>query len=461
MHKKITRTIILRNSVKWYVDSDNNGEDVEPPAELYAYHATSSFAHDTAMPYLSAFAVRLGASVELLGWMQSLMNLLPLSLQHFWGWISDKKLIRTYWIIGGSILASLALYLLSKVQNPNEMIALVIVYSVAHSIIIPTWSALQGDWMNPSRRGSTLSKFHVIGGLMGFLGSLIAIYMAYVSEEDSPDTFRPLFVLAAFATFLGGLILIRVPYRDPSKTPDLDLTAEAKKEYSDTFKSYVRAQSFYTLNMSLIWPLFAIILIKVLDVDNMVLVAFSVIGALSEMAFQPIMGRLVDRVGPLPVLIMSRIGFAILPFIYAFFPDIRIMLALQVVILGPCFSAFLITSNAMVLDLAPNKERAAYFSYYNTRIGVTTCIGALSGAYIAGYIEDFSGPIFLIDKLMNFSLIDSLDYTWRAIFIIFLISGIGRSIGTIPFLRLRMPKKYTGSIHFVDRLMEFRMFRRR
>jgi len=443
------------------VDSDNNGEDVEPPAELYAYHATSSFAHDTAMPYLSAFAVRLGASVELLGWMQSLMNLLPLSLQHFWGWISDKKLIRTYWIIGGSILASLALYLLSKVQNPNEMIALVIVYSVAHSIIIPTWSALQGDWMNPSRRGSTLSKFHVIGGLMGFLGSLIAIYMAYVSEEDSPDTFRPLFVLAAFATFLGGLILIRVPYRDPSKTPDLDLTAEAKKEYSDTFKSYVRAQSFYTLNMSLIWPLFAIILIKVLDVDNMVLVAFSVIGALSEMAFQPIMGRLVDRVGPLPVLIMSRIGFAILPFIYAFFPDIRIMLALQVVILGPCFSAFLITSNAMVLDLAPNKERAAYFSYYNTRIGVTTCIGALSGAYIAGYIEDFSGPIFLIDKLMNFSLIDSLDYTWRAIFIIFLISGIGRSIGTIPFLRLRMPKKYPGSIHFVDRLMEFRMFRRR
>ena len=71
--------------------------------------------------------------------------------------------------------------------------------------------------------------------------------------------------------------------------------------------------------MSLIWPLFAMILIEVLEVDNIVLVAFSLVGAVSEMAFQPIMGRLVDRVGPLPVLIMSRIGFAILPFIYAFF----------------------------------------------------------------------------------------------------------------------------------------------
>ena len=443
------------------MNSDKIDEDVNPPAELYAYHATSSFAHDTAMPYLSYFAVRLGASFEQIAWMNSLMNLLPMSLQHFWGWISDKKLIRTYWIIGGSILASLALYFMSKVQNPNEMIFLVIVYSIAYSIIIPTWSALQGDWMAPSRRGSTLSRFHVIGGLMGLIGSLIAIYVISRYESESSDSFRPLFVLAAFATFLGGLILIRVPYRDPTKTSDLVLTDAVKKEYSDTFKSYVRAQSFYTLNMSLIWPLFAIILIKVLEVDNMVLVAFSVIGAISEMAFQPIMGRLVDRVGPLPVLIMSRIGFAILPFIYAFFPDIRVMIALQIVILGPCFSAFLITSNAMVLDLAPNKERAAYFSYYNTRIGITTFIGALSGGYIAGNIEDFSGSIYMIDRLMDFSLIDHSDYTWRAIFIIFLISGIGRTIGTLPFLKLRMPKKYPGSIHFVDRLMEFRIFRRR
>jgi len=443
------------------VSSGEDKEEINPPTELYAYHATNSFAQDTAQPYLSYFAVRLGASFEQIAWMNSLMNLLPYSLQYFWGWISDKKSIRTYWIIAGSILASLALYFMSKVQNPNEMIFLVIVYSIAYSIIIPTWSALQGDWMAPSRRGSTLSRFHVIGGLMGLIGSLIAIYVISRYESDSPDSFRPLFVLAAFATFLGGLILIRVPYRDPTKTPDLILTEAAKKEYSDTFKSYVRAQSFYTLNMSLIWPLFAIILIKVLEVDNMVLVTFSVIGAISEMAFQPIIGRLVDRVGPLPVLIMSRIGFAILPFIYAFFPDIRVMIALQVVIFGPCFSAFLITSNAMVLDLAPNKERAAYFSYYNTRTGITTFIGALSGGYIASHIEDFSGSIYIIDRLMDFSLIDHSDYTWRAIFIIFIISGIGRSIGTLPFLKLRMPKRYPGSIHFLDRLMEFRIFRRR
>ena len=239
------------------------------------------------------------------------------------------------------------------------------------------------------------------------------------------------------------------------------MSEDDKQEYSDTFRSFVNAQAFYTLNMSLIWPLFAMILIQVLEVNNMILVTFSLIGAASEMAFQPIMGRIVDKVGPLPVLIMSRIGFAILPFIYAFFPTIEVMLALQILILGPCFSAFLITQNALILDLAPNKERAAYFSYYNSRIGITTFFGALAGGYLAGYLEDFSGPIFLIDSLMNFALIDSSNQTWRAIFIIFLISGIGRSIGTIPFLRLRMPKKYPSSIYLIDRLMEFRMFKRR
>ena len=443
------------------MSSENNEKEVNPPAELYAYHATNSFAHDISMPYLSYFAVRLGASFELIAWIQSTMNLLPNALQYFWGWISDTKLVRTYWIIGGSILASIALYFLSEVQDPYEILFLVMAYSVALSIITPTWSALQGDWMNPAKRGSTLSRFHVIGGLTGLVGSLIAVYSVYVNESDTADSFRPLFSLAAIATFVGGLILIRVPYRDPDKIEDVQLSDNDKQEYSDTFRSFVNAQAFYTLNMSLIWPLFAMILIQVLEVDNIVLVAFSLVGAASEMAFQPIMGRIVDKVGPLPVLIMSRIGFAILPFIYAFFPTIEVMLALQVLILGPCFSAFLITQNALILDLAPNKERAAYFSYYNSRIGITTFFGALVGGYLAGYLEDFSGSIFLIDSLMNFTLIDSSNQTWRAIFIIFLISGIGRSIGTIPFLRLRMPKKYPSSIYLIDRLMEFRMFKRR
>ena len=425
------------------MSSSESNEEIEPPVELYAYHATSSFANDISMPYLSYFAVRLGASFEQIAWIQSLMNLLPNALQYFWGWISDTKLVRTYWIIGGSLFGAISLYLLSTVNDPNEMLLLVIIYSISLSIINPTWAALQGDWMNPSKRGSTLSKFHVIGGLLGLVGSLIAVYSVYTDGSNSAEPFRPLFTFAAVATFIGGLILIRVPYRDPEKTKDLVLSETAKKEYSNTFQSYVRAQAFYALNMSLIWPLFAMILIEVLEVDNIVLVAFSLVGAVSEMAFQPIMGRLVDRVGPLPVLIMSRIGFAVLPFIYAFFPIIEVMILLQIVILGPCFSAFLITSNAMVLDLAPNKERAAYFSYYNTRVGITTFVGALIGGYMAGYLEDFYSD------------------TWKAIFTIFIISGIGRSIGTIPFLSLRIPKKYPGSIYLVDRLMEFRMFKRR
>ena len=425
------------------MNSEKIDNDIEPPVELYGYHATNSFANDISMPYLSYFAVRLGASFEQIAWMQSLMNLLPNALQYFWGWVSDTKSVRTYWIMGGSFFGAISLYLLSTVNDPNEMLFIVIIYSVSLSIINPTWAALQGDWMNPSKRGSTLSKFHVIGGLLGLVGSLIAVYSVYSDGSNSADPFRPLFTFAAIATFIGGLILIRVPYRDPEKTKDLVLSETVKKEYSDTFQSYVRAQAFYALNMSLIWPLFAMILIQVLEVDNIILVAFSLVGAVSEMAFQPVMGRLVDRVGPLPVLIMSRIGFAILPFIYAFFPYIEVMLILQVVILGPCFSAFLITSNAMVLDLAPNKERAAYFSYYNTRVGITTFVGALIGGYMAGYLEDIYND------------------TWKAIFIIFIISGIGRSIGTLPFLKLRIPKKYPGSIYLVDRLMEFRMFKRR
>ena len=111
------------------LSSSENNEEIEPPVELYAYHATSSFANDISMPYLSYFAVRLGASFEQIAWIQSLMNLLPNALQYFWGWISDTKLVRTYWIIGGSLFGAISLYLLSTVNDPNEMLFLAVSYT--------------------------------------------------------------------------------------------------------------------------------------------------------------------------------------------------------------------------------------------------------------------------------------------------------------------------------------------
>ena len=75
------------------MNSEKVDNDIEPPVELYGYHATNSFANDISMPYLSYFAVRLGASFEQIAWIQSLMNLLPNALQYFWGRVSDTKFV--------------------------------------------------------------------------------------------------------------------------------------------------------------------------------------------------------------------------------------------------------------------------------------------------------------------------------------------------------------------------------
>ncbi|HJO28353.1 MAG TPA: MFS transporter, partial [Candidatus Poseidoniia archaeon] len=171
--------------------------DIHRPRELYAYHATSSFATDISMSYFSYFAVRLGASFELLAWMQSLNNLLPNTLQHFWGWISDRRVHRAFWIIIGSVLGGFALWLLSQAQTPEEVLALLVLYSASLSLVQPTWAALQGDWIPAGRRGRVLSRFHVVGGMAGLIGSLVALWFVYNSGNETADGFRPLFVMAA------------------------------------------------------------------------------------------------------------------------------------------------------------------------------------------------------------------------------------------------------------------------
>ena len=410
--------------------------DIHRPRELYAYHATSSFATDISMSYFSYFAVRLGASFELLAWMQSLNNLLPNTLQHFWGWISDRRAHRAFWIILGSALGGFALWLLSEAQTPEEVLVLLVLYSASLSLVQPTWAALQGDWIPAGRRGRVLSRFHVVGGMAGLIGSLVALWFVYNSGNETADGFRPLFVMAAAATALGGLILVKVPYRDPGDVPDEQQTEQARIAHSNAFQGFVRVQMVYTLLMSLIWPLFAVLLIRVVGATNTQLVIFSVLGAAAEMAFQPLMGRLVDRVGPLQVMFLSRIGFAVLPFVYVLWQDLWVYYALQVVLFGPCFSAFLVSTNTLILDLAPSAERAGYFSYYNTRIGITTFTGALIGGHLAGFLEGH------------------LDSTAQAIYWVFVISGAGRLLASFPYLRLTSPRRYPASLRLLDRLAE-------
>ena len=134
--------------------SNEKEEPIKRPKALYFYHATSSFANENSLQFLSYFATRLGASFVLLGWMSALLNLLPNALPHFWGFVSDNNKLfkRTTWILGASILASLSFFMISQVTTPDDLIFLVILYSIALSIITPTWSALQGDWIAPAKR---------------------------------------------------------------------------------------------------------------------------------------------------------------------------------------------------------------------------------------------------------------------------------------------------------------------
>ena len=420
--------------------SDEESDPIKRPKALYLYHASNSFATESVFQFLSYFATRLGASFVQLAWMSALLNLLPNALQHFWGFVSDNSKLfkRSTWILGASVLASISFFMISQVTSPDELILLVILYSIALSIITPTWSALQGDWIAPAKRGTVLSNFHIIGGIFGLVGMLVAAYLIYIDNTNSADAFRKPFILSGIVTLIAGLFLIRVPYRDPNKIPDLAITEETKHTYSDSFHAFTKAQMIYVFFMSFIWPLWAVLMIKKVGATNLELIGLSVAGAVSEMCFQPLVGRLVDRVGPLPVLTLSRMMFVFLPATMVLFPRVEVILLLQIFIFGPAFAGFLVTTSAHILDLSPNNERAAYFSYFNARVGICTFAGTLVGGYLAHSIEWYTG-----------------DY-WQAIFTVYMLSTLGRLFGTTYFMRLKSPRPYPSSIRILDRMQTMR-----
>ncbi len=100
-------------------EGSQNSGDLKP---LSARSIVSSLGSGTVSPFLSAYAVKLGASASEMGVFQSASNLAPSLMQVAWGKLSDKIGRRVPLIVLGSIIASILWIPLMLVASANQLI---------------------------------------------------------------------------------------------------------------------------------------------------------------------------------------------------------------------------------------------------------------------------------------------------------------------------------------------------
>lgn len=394
---------------------------------FFARHFLLNFSNGIISPYISVYAVQLGASSTEMGWLRSLMNLFGNVTQVFWGTISDRLGRYVPAILFGGLFSALLWLPLLIVNSPTQFILVITIQSFATSIMTPAWASLIG-WVAPkSKRGTVTSHINIAASLGSTGATLLSGYLMTLIGGSLSTMYLLPIVLASLTGVISSIVMIRVrenKKRERSQTTWLnwDLLRNNRN-----FRTLCMVSSVHSFFMSISWPLFAITTVRIVQADMLQIAFISVISSFVSIFVRRIIGRITDKAGRRFLLIASRAIIFIYPALYALATNVYHLLLANLI--GGVFGAIAeIVLFVYQLDITRPEQRGASIALYNTIIGVATFFGSLAGGYL---------PILFLSAGVTDTL--SLQLTYA-------ISAIGRFGGGLLFMKLKEPTTYSSTV---------------
>lgn len=390
---------------------------------LYVRSVVNQLGLGMVNPFVSAYAVDLGASSSDMGWFQSSSNISNNILQVFWGRLSDSTGRRTPFIVLGTVALSLLWIPMIFVSNATQLIMILSIQALVGSMATPAWTALIGDLV-PSlklgRANANVNLWSSVGGLVTTIAS--GILMTSLTGTTQQIFLIPL-IVAMVCGIGSSLVLAKVKEKKNGEKISLqkNLTSDIIRDFrsaakTPAFMKYCYVEGAFQFFMSIAWPVISMTPRKILHAPMLWIAILSVVQTLVTIVFQGWAGKLADTVGRRPLMIFHRFVLVTVPIAYAFAPSIEI-LTLIGVLWGFSQALGSASLTAYLLDVSPEKQRGSYIAIYNTMMGVVTFFGSL----LAGYLTDYTVSIFGL--IVGFQ-------------IVYLVSTVGRGITAAMYISL-------------------------
>ena len=362
----------------------------------------NSLANNIASPFVGFDVTASGAAEILIGYVTGISNLASAVSQLVGGRLADRTGKRVAITITFSIVTGFLWVGTGFLASPILLAASFTAITLAIGFYTAGWTALVGEASEERTRGSFLStiwQLANIGGLVALVATTVAaIYTSFAT-----------FYLASGLVFiLSGLVL------RGRKEQAVERKSISGPENVGLRKYYL-VSGFYGLFWGFAWPLFTITLVKIVRMDlfEYSLSQMILIGA--TVAFQPLMGKLVDRDRRKGVF-WGRMGLVIYPIAYTFFSAawqvyiVNVISGLTSALLNVAFVAYL-------YDISPSGQRGRYTAEFGLVTGVATMAGSLTSSYAL--------------SILNY------QYTlWWSLAFLYAIAAGGRAVAALLHLKL-------------------------
>jgi MFS family permease len=411
-------------------EEKSSNHDLRP---LYARTVVNSFGSGTVSPFLGVYTVRLGASPSEMGWFQSISNLAPNLMQIPWGKLSDRLGRRVPFVLLGGLITALLWIPVMLVTSPSQLILVIGVQAVLGSMAAPAWTALIGELAHSSKRGITtaaINRSAMVGSLLATLAS--GYLMAVVTGTLQQMFFIPL-MAAVICGVTSSLVMLLVhEKRNPNRSNAYNRSIFGIRDVvqqvrgNPDFLRLLAAGSVFGFFMSISWPLFSITVADVLQASMLEVALLSLFSGGAMIVFQPVGGKLADRVGRKQLILAYRLGLVTVPIFYGLATSMT-QLYLAEIFFGTLTAFGDVAMFAYLLDVTKEEHRGTLAAFYNLVLGILYFIGSLLGGYLANYLVGIVGLTLGLQ-------------------LVYALSAVGRTAGALTFLTLKEPYKYPSTL---------------
>jgi MFS family permease len=369
--------------------------------------------------YLTLYLLALGATGSQVGLFTALTSLaaaaclLPgaLLVERY----GHRKEI-TVWFGGGMArFALLVLALLPFGFTGQALIWVVILLSVIRSAVgnlaFPAWMSLTGDIVPQEGRGRYFGSRNFVMGIAGML--MTYLVGEFITRVGSPQGYQLSLGLAfgvgMFSTYFFSRIKDQQA-RQPVHSSMLVSLPEIWKDLraSPIFLSFCFASALWNFSINIAGPFFNVYMVQNLSFTAAMVGITVVSTSITKLLIQKKVGEISDRLGHGLVQVVCMFLIPILPFTWIFITQLWQVVVLNLVG-GVLWGAFELVSFNFLLQLTPDVVRARYSAIFQIVVTVSLAGGAALG----------SGIIL-----------------WWGYTGIFLLSGLGRIVAALFFLRL-------------------------
>jgi len=376
------------------------------------------FLYQMVFPYLSIYALTLGATGTQLGIINSVGMGVAGLIGLFTGWLIDKYNNKSIYLIGIALLA-ISWLIYGVAQNWTTVIIAMLAYWLGFQVSFHSCGVVCGNSLHQEDRVTAMSLCETIApGLLGIIGPMLGAYLVVVFGGLNTEGIRPLFFISLAGTIASFFLVLRYlkrrKYGDYSKSEiDSPLKIFQILTQSRNLMKFNIISIVSFLPMGMILPFTQPFASEVKGADEFVLGAMVAGIAIIPLIFGIPSGKLADRIGRKKLLYLIAPLFWASNLFLIWAPNSTFLIVAG--ILQGFLYINLVVTGAIQFELVEPEFMGRWLgivSFFRMLVAAAT-------SFLAGLIWDKIGPqyIFLIymglDIFIRIPLLITLPETLR------------------------------------------------